>query len=145
MEPLFKDRLEHSEARLRRLTDGLADAAALRDYAGLTVFAAGSYGRGEASEHSDIDLFLLHNEQTGVAADPNLRGIRVLSAIIRLLEEGDGFPLPSNDGQFFKIIKVRTYLKISARETITKIFSPHECCCSWRANLSMVISNMIGR
>ena len=110
-DPSFAARLEYSDQRLRRLRDGLADAAALRDYGGLAVFTAGSYGRGEASEHSDIDLFLLHNEQFGGVTEPHLRGIRVMSAIIRQLEDGDSFPLPSNDGQFFHILSVNDILE----------------------------------
>lgn len=103
-EELFAARRAYSDSRLEQLVGRLANQAPLRAYPGLAIYVAGSYARGEASEHSDVDLFFIHNDCVGRVEDPHLKGIRVLSAVIREIEEGMDFPPPSNDGQFFNIL-----------------------------------------
>ena len=110
---LFAARRIYSDKRLNELAARLASQPALNNYPGLAIYAAGSYARGEASEYSDVDLFFIHNDSAGEIEDPRLKGIRVLSAVIREIEDGMEFPAPSNDGQFFNILtlsEVRRHL-----------------------------------
>jgi hypothetical protein len=103
----FTARRDHSLARLDELERRLKSLAPLNAYANLTVYAAGSYARGEASTHSDIDLFFIHSDSNGPKIDdPRLKNICVMSAVIREMEEGMEFSPPSNDGQFLNIIKL---------------------------------------
>src|SRR5438046_2003067 len=50
-------RAENSKNRLTELSNRLTKLRELEPFHGLTIFAAGSYGRLEASKHSDLDLF----------------------------------------------------------------------------------------
>lgn len=109
---LFERRRQYSRARLEELQRRLKTLPPLKDYPQLTVYAAGSYARGEASQHSDIDLFFIHDDSVKVD-DPHLKSIRVMSGILQEIEEGLEFPPPSNDGQFLNIIwlsKILTHL-----------------------------------
>jgi predicted nucleotidyltransferase len=99
-----------TDSRIEELTRRLRGLPALRDYRGLTIYVAGSYARGEASAHSDIDLFFICNDQTDKVDERRLKGIRVLSAVIREIEDGMEFPPPSNDGQFLNIIPLSEIL-----------------------------------
>ncbi len=108
---LFAERRTQSEARLDELARRLRKSPPLKAYPGLTIYAAGSYARGEASIHSDVDLFFIHNDIRVAVEEPRLRGIRVLSAVIREMEEGMEFPPPSNDGQFLNIIPLKSVLE----------------------------------
>lgn len=85
----------------------------LNAYPNLCIYASGSYARGEASEYSDLDLFFVHNNVQGnpIVQEPNLKGIRVVSAVIREIEEGLEFPAPSNDGQFLNIARLTDILE----------------------------------
>ena len=103
---LLSSRGDFSSGRLDELRRHLKNEPALKAYSGLPIYAAGSFARGEASKYSDIDLFFLHNDLTVQVSEPRLKGIRVLSTVIRQIEEDMEFPAPSNDGQFMNIIKL---------------------------------------
>lgn len=108
---IFEQRSQYSAIRLDELSRRLRVSAPIKAYPRLSIYAVGSYGRGEASKHSDIDLFFIHNDLQGVQVDdPRLSGIRVMSAVIREMEEGMEFPPPSNDGQFLNIISLKELL-----------------------------------
>lgn len=108
----FLWRRQHSHSRLEELTRRLRQSDAVRAYQNLVIYAAGSYARGEASPHSDIDLFFIHDDSGGERVEePRLKGIRVMSSVIREIEEGMEFPPPSNDGQFLNIIELSNILE----------------------------------
>lgn len=86
-------------------------SVAIANYPGLSIFATGSYARGEASLYSDVDLFFINDCLSGEIADPNLRQIKVMSDVIRATEGKLGFPAPSNDGEFLKVMTVSEMLK----------------------------------
>jgi len=69
----------------------------------LTIFAAGSYGRREASSFSDIDLFFVLDAQRVDLDEFHVPEIRMLSDVITV---GDhmNFPKFSNDGEFLRIM-----------------------------------------
>ncbi len=52
-----EDRALYSRVRLDQLRRSLGELKELAEFPTLTMFAAGSYGRLEASEHSDLDMF----------------------------------------------------------------------------------------
>lgn len=108
---LFGTRRDHSNNRMSALTRELERSPAIAGYPGLSIFATGSYARGEASLHSDVDLFFINDCTSGSVIDPNLRQIKVMSDVIRATEGKLGFPAPSNDGEFLKVLTVAEILK----------------------------------
>lgn len=92
----------NSSKKLSQLQNSLTNSPPVNDLPGLTIFATGSYARGEASVHSDIDLFFV-NDATPEVTDPNIKRIRMISEIVDI---GDSleFPRFSNDGEYLDII-----------------------------------------
>src|SRR4051794_18233402 len=87
---VLRAREEYARDRLVSLTAGLSALESLRDVKNLCVYATGSFGRLEASRHSDIDLFFV---QTGDVGDAVTRIKKTLldADIIRASRELD-FP-----------------------------------------------------
>lgn len=105
----FDTRRVQSTTRLEELSRRLKQTDAVRDYQGLGIYAAGSHARGDASQHSDIDLWFMHDDET-VVESPNIKTISVMSAVIIQMRQME-FPEPSNDGEFLKILPVSDILK----------------------------------
>lgn len=110
---LFVERRGYSSGRTSELSRYLNKNIDINSYAGLTIFAAGSYARGEASVHSDIDLFFLRNDLREFVdlKNKNLRQIKIMSAVIDVTQGAMEFPPPSNDGQFLVVNSLEGMLK----------------------------------
>ncbi|GMU66189.1 MAG: hypothetical protein AMXMBFR36_24630 [Acidobacteriota bacterium] len=71
------------------------------------IYATGSVGRGEASPHSDLDLFIIASDE---AKFPRLNFIRASAHLIDACSEA-GFPPFSGDGEFLTKHHVPDLLK----------------------------------
>lgn len=71
---LLEDRRASANGRLSDLSAGLA-AAIGAERAGVSVFATGSYGRGEATRYSDLDFFVV--DSTAGGTEGSLRSIEI--------------------------------------------------------------------
>ncbi|MCG3150560.1 MAG: hypothetical protein PCFJNLEI_04046 [Verrucomicrobiae bacterium] len=101
---IFIQRARYSRSRLRELQLRLQGLTALSKFPNLTIFAAGSYARLEASQYSDIDLFFLDTSPKFRRLKYNeLALFRQVRQVLREL----GFPPPSNRGQYLKIRHVQ--------------------------------------
>jgi hypothetical protein len=100
---LLDARRTFSEGRLREFRQHLAQLAQVRGLPSLCDYATGSYGRFEASLHSDIDLFFLHEGSHEQVLVSRLDELRLFAGVI---DEGQGlaFPTFSNDGEFLRIM-----------------------------------------
>lgn len=117
----FERRREHADQTLHRITTALATnagpavSAEQRYGRNASVYATGSYGRHEASRHSDLDLFILSREKSdpadkssGAAGKAAMR--RELSDLeeiclkAKLIEVSKELELPefSGDGYYLK-------------------------------------------
>jgi len=65
------------------------------------VYATGSFGRGEASRHSDLDLFIVGRSERDQPELSNLEAICVKADLIRTTQNM-GFPEFSGDGEYLK-------------------------------------------
>lgn len=101
-------RKSYSLQRLAEVADGLDDVRDLLAESGLCIYATGSYGRLEAWEASDIDLFFLYED---IAAYSYLAFIRVAA---RLIEKTEAmrFPPFSGDGRYLESLDVATMERI---------------------------------
>lgn len=106
----FGARKDHSCTKMAELSRELSRSEAIRSYCGLSIFATGSYARGEASAHSDVDLFFIKNMTDEVIQNPKLLEIKIMADIISSVEEKLNFPAPSNDGEFLKVLTLREIL-----------------------------------
>lgn len=108
----FESRKQDSLERLNEIVKRLGQQTSVKAYPNFTIYATGSYARGEASIHSDIDLFFIHENTDGETVDdPHMKEIRLMSSVIGVVEEDMKFPPLSNDGQFLKIIPLSEILE----------------------------------
>jgi len=101
----IKDRAILSAAKLESLSSNLNKAPNIPTKKNLSIYAAGSYGRLEASKHSDIDLFFVAKKVNDNSTISNIDQIKMFSSVISV---GDGleFPAFSNDGEYLKLIYI---------------------------------------
>ncbi|HZS60327.1 MAG TPA: hypothetical protein VFA43_13725 [Gemmatimonadaceae bacterium] len=103
-------RVRFSQDRLDQLRRAFADLPGLKDFPELTIFSAGSYGRLEASQHSDIDMFFLVSGDKSALANPRTRELNIFGKIIDIVE-GLGFPQFSNDCEYLVFLHSNEILK----------------------------------
>lgn len=108
----FEQRRAHSARRLDQFAHDLADRPELAAYPALVIYAAGSHARGEASEHSDIDLFFIHDDRKASASvdGPRMKSMAIMSAVADEMEKMQ-LPPPSNDGEYLKMLSLKEMLK----------------------------------
>jgi predicted nucleotidyltransferase len=99
----FEMRSTSSRVKLDVLATRLAKARHPKFFKHLTIYAAGSYGRLEASKYSDIDLFFVLAKPRNFFDEIKIPEIRLLSEIVEIGYNMD-FPKFSNDGHFLKLL-----------------------------------------
>jgi predicted nucleotidyltransferase len=102
-EQRFLSRAEFSRMKLAELTKRLRTAKRTDAFLKLTIYSAGSYGRLEASEHSDIDLFFVLANPRESYEEIRVPEIRLLSELVEI-GYMMSFPKFSNDGHFLKLL-----------------------------------------
>ena len=109
------ERRDFSRQRLSELTTRMLEINEVRNLTGLCIYATGSYARGEASPHSDIDLFFVH-AGSGASGMSKLDQLRLFARVIDIGAELK-FPTFSNDGEYLKILYSEQALeKLGGRE-----------------------------
>jgi predicted nucleotidyltransferase len=101
-------RRDFSRRRLDELTAGLSDLSSLLDEAQLCIYATGSYGRLEAWNGSDIDLFFIYEDTEAFSF---LTFLRVAGRLVERTEEM-GFPPFSGDGKYLESLDVNEMERI---------------------------------
>ena len=93
---------DNSLARLEHVRSQISDLESLTDLPHLCIYVTGSFGRLEASQHSDLDLFFLDSGHS--AAQPISRIAKTLldADLIRTVRRL-GFPEFSNDAEYLSI------------------------------------------
>jgi hypothetical protein len=92
---------EYSLRRLRELGAGLDPIRPLLQSHPFCVYATGSYGRLEAWDHSDADLFFLYDDADDSQRTPWTTFMRLSARLIDVIEEM-GFPPFSGDGRYLE-------------------------------------------
>jgi len=96
-------RQQYSTMRLSELRQRLANLPEVSGVPGLTIFSAGSYGRLEASQYSDIDLFFITTESQGTVVEPRTSELRLFGKIIETVDVMK-FPKFSNDCEYLVVM-----------------------------------------
>jgi len=95
---LFAARRAYVDDRLRSLRESVAKISELRRCEGLCIYVTGSYGRGEASAHSDLDLFFVVDGPPV----PRITKTLVDASLIRLARDMR-FPDFSDDARYLEV------------------------------------------
>jgi len=101
---IFTERATFSRVRLGELRRRLATNPHVTALPDLSIFASGSYGRLEASEHSDIDLFFIYKHDRPQIDDRKTRELRLFGTLIEMAVQMD-FPAFSNDSQYLTTVE----------------------------------------
>lgn len=109
MHHIFGERREYSLNRIATLQTRIKQDAAPIDLTGLTIFTVGSYGRLEASPHSDIDLFFVYGSGAS-KIEQRTNELRLFGRLIDAVEEL-GFIRLSNDAQYLQSHRTSKVLK----------------------------------
>ncbi len=113
---LLQERENYSQLRVTALQKELANIPELTSFPDLVIFGAGSYGRLEASEHSDIDMFFLNTGDKENVLEPKTSQIKLFAKVIDIVNKM-GFPKFSNDGQYLEILHMQDMIhKLGGRE-----------------------------
>ena len=100
---MIEERRTYCDARLDELKEQVMSIEILRELPDLCVYVTGSYGRKEASHHSDLDLFFIHR---GTRQDQNqvsqARKALLDADLIRICEKM-GFPEFSGYGEYLVV------------------------------------------
>lgn len=108
--PVYNKRAIYSQTRLDELGKRIITIPKISDYNHLTIFSAGSYARYEASEFSDIDIFLVCKQEREDLPKPHTSELRLFAELIKLADIM-GFPEFSNDCEYLKILYSPQILK----------------------------------
>ncbi len=96
---LLQKRRTFCEARLATLTERVSGVEELTSEPDLSIYVTGSYGRLEAREDSDLDLFFVSKATTPIDRITKI----LLDAELIRITRSLGFPAFSNDAQYLQI------------------------------------------
>jgi Putative nucleotidyltransferase DUF294 len=108
---MAEERHDYSERRLHELTARIIEMDGLLAEHRLCVYATGSYGRLEAWEQSDIDLFFLYDDAEEGERLPWMTFVRLSAHLIEVTGEM-GFPPFSGDGRYLEVQYVAEMEKV---------------------------------
>lgn len=91
-----------AEQRLAALGSRIGELEALNELPGSCIYVTGSFGRLEASEYSDLDLFFVHEGSSIGSPMSRVRKILLDADLIRAARELN-FPEFSNDGEYLAV------------------------------------------
>lgn len=106
---ISEQRATYSKMRLQELRNRLESLGELRAVPQMTIFGAGSYGRHEASEYSDIDMFFLSKALPQDDLEPRTNALRMFGKVIQTIDSMQ-FPKFSNDCEYLVVLKVEDLL-----------------------------------
>lgn len=110
LQPIYKERAMYSETRLGELVKLIGKIPVISQYKDLTIFVAGSFARHEASNYSDIDIFLLCKEEREDLPKAHTRELSLFGRLIDIVDTMS-FSELSNDCQYLKILYSPRMLK----------------------------------
>lgn len=117
----FTEALRHQKALTKRMDFSCRQLKSVRDAVAvqptcsrseLCIYAAGSLGRLETGQISDLDIFLFADRKGRAAGDRSLSRLEEIMALSELIQVNKKLDLPpfSGDGQYFKIHEVSDLL-----------------------------------
>lgn len=112
-EKQLEEKQKFSEEKLKEIKEkiNLCDTFQSKEFKNLCVYTTGSFARLEATDKSDLDIFIIGENVDGQHHYGKIDEIKIFSELIRINEKLE-FPEFSNDGEFLKIFKYNEIEKI---------------------------------
>jgi hypothetical protein len=107
---VLRQRLDFSQTRLRSFAEAVSSSAILAAQPTVCIYVGGSFGRREASETSDLDIFLIEDDYNQSTRLSNVNVTLIKGAVITAAQQL-GFPEFSNDAQFLQIHSLKAILE----------------------------------
>ena len=98
----LSDRQKYSKDKLDKFSSEVLEFEILDELPELCIYVTGSFGRLEASEFSDIDLFFVHKGKFAKDAVPRISKILLDADLIKTARKLE-FPDFSNDGEYLSV------------------------------------------
>ena len=99
---VFNARGDYTSSRIDIFKERIASVESLLGMGNLCIYATGSYGRLEATEFSDLDLFFIQDPDSPGGKIGKIEKTLIDADVIRLARK-EGFPEFSRDGEFLHI------------------------------------------
>ena len=109
----IKRRQNLSNKKIDELRVSFKDSNKFNCPAKTCLFVAGSLGRNDAGDKSDLDLFLTSSAEQSIS---HLDNIKCLASILTVYNDF-GYELPSNDGEFLKIFDISRHQSVVGSAT----------------------------
>ena len=106
---LIGTRQQWSQAKLDNLKEAVSDLPEVTKHPDLCIYVTGSFGRLEASEHSDLDLFFINRINPDDAPMSRIHKTLMEASLITKCAEL-GFPEFSGDGEYLEIHSLQDML-----------------------------------
>ena len=98
---VIDERRRFSERRLEAIRSEIDKLPVIHDLTELCIYVTGSFGRLEASEHSDLDVFFVHGGSS-CSPVPRIKKTLLDADLIRAVQKLE-FPQFSNDGEYLVV------------------------------------------
>lgn len=96
-------RQKYSDQKISELRERFSTTSSANRLKSISIYAVGSFGRGDASRFSDIDLFFIEDGGRPLKrSTQNIDKIELMADTIKIMREMD-FPSPSNDGEYLRV------------------------------------------
>ena len=105
----INDRRTFSTKRLDAIRTRIGTFDVVKELPGLCIYVTGSFGRLEASEYSDLDVFFIHDGSSRTPL-PRIKEI-LLDADLILAARDMNFPPFSNDGKYLEVHYIEDILE----------------------------------
>ena len=107
---LIQKRKEWSTDRISKFTEAVLELPEIAKHSDLCIYVTGSFGRLEASEYSDLDLFFINKGARTDKSMSNIDKTLMDAALIQKCREMK-FPEFSGDGEYLKVHDVQDMLE----------------------------------
>lgn len=107
---LIDERKVWSEVKIENFRQVVRNLPEVTEHDDLCIYVTGSFGRLEASEYSDLDLFFIKSDELRQGGMSRIGGILMNAAFIKACRDM-GFPEFSGDGEYLEVHYLDKMLK----------------------------------
>jgi predicted nucleotidyltransferase len=99
---IIEERKANCLSKIHEIKDRIGTLEAISNFSSLSIYVTGSYGRLEASEYSDLDIFFIHKGSENEQRVSNIEKTLLDAELIKMCRDM-GFPEFSGDAKYLNI------------------------------------------